>query len=145
MKKLLSQHMHYLLPPAVLISARNDLRETSSSPVEFLSRQIGQKHRHTLAAYFQYVFPYLVTHAANAKEYAKCKRYLEEETDLRLKELIPSNRQKVITELMVSFNKRQSRVVMALQWLAVNDTEFSRRKRGGTKDSSLSEEELVRE
>ncbi len=53
--------------------------------------------------------------------YFRCTQFLEKETVISLKELLPSNRQKVITELMVKFHAHKTRVVSAFSWLAKND------------------------
>ncbi len=60
-------------------------------------------------------------HAASKREYGQLARYLEEQTALPMWQLVPSSRQKVVTELVSSLSLRRESVLGALRWLANTD------------------------
>lgn len=77
-----------------------------------------------LADNFQFIFPHMVTQAENTSEYQRCTKFLEAETKVEIKQLVQSNRQMVITELLVHFHAHGKRVTTAFGFLAKHDDEF---------------------
>ena len=145
-RRFVTQHAHHLLPHLVMevrIFSHLLLLQTrltkallfqlvrngvgtgnggdTHSPVEFLAQYYGKKSRHMLADNFQFIFPHMVVNATNKQEYSKLVAFLETATGLPLVQLMPSSRQKVITELFTELHRRQKSVVSALQWLAKHE------------------------
>ncbi len=123
LQKFVEKHLNYLMPQLVLQSARLG-PPGPQSPIEFLSFQLGTKSKHLVADNFQHIFPHMVTASQNTNEYHKCTKYLEAITKVEVKQLIQSNRQKIVTELLVHFHKYTRRVETAFSFLAKHDDEF---------------------
>ncbi|QQP36517.1 Ataxia telangiectasia and Rad3 related, partial [Caligus rogercresseyi] len=111
----LNQNMHHILPVVVL--------RKSKKALELISTQAEVSLRHLLVENFQYVFPSIVFHSKGAKDYSTCISFVETITKVSLKELLPSKRQRVMTELLLSFSSYQKKILSALSWLAENDKE----------------------
>ena len=129
LKTFLSQQVHHLVPQLVLHSSRNKL-VGKDSPIDFVASQLQRKSKHLLAENFQYIFPHIVTQSKNTEEYNECVKFLEVETKVDIKQLLPSNRQKIITELLIYFHTHQKRVLTAFRLLAKNDDDFLKSQAG---------------
>ena len=135
----LKQHIHCLIPHLVVLSANSAL-QNQRLPIDFVAEQMNQETRYLLAGNFQFIFPYLAMQTT-VEDYQKCVQYLKNETNLPLEQLIPGNRQKMTTELILGFHKYNKRVQTALQWLAKNDIQFKCKRKSMGK--SLTKEDLV--
>ena len=129
-RRLLNQYLHYLLPHLVLLSATKNI-DGPQSPLEHLSSAMEMRSKHLIVENFQYIFPYVVMHTENSSEYSVCMKYIEMKTKVPLHHLLPSNRQKVINELLSCFHSHNRRVITAFQWLAKNDEDFELKGRPG--------------
>ncbi len=125
-RRFLVMHVHHFIPYVVMNIVRRKDEDQGECPVTFVAHWRKVKSRHLLAENFQYIFPHMVIHSANKQEYSKVTAYMEKEMALPLSQLVPSNRQKIITELMANFHSYQKRVLSAFQWLAKNDEDFKK-------------------
>ncbi len=125
--RFLREQVHHIIPHLVVetVRRRGDGGGDRDCPVEFLASLTGLKSRHLLAENFQYIFPHLVIHAGEKNEYARLTQFMESEMALPMRQLVPSSRQKIITELMTNFYSHQKRVIQAFQWLCKNDDDFT--------------------
>ena len=93
-----------------------------------------QKSRVLLMVNFPSVFSYLIIHAKDQSHLKKCLAFLETKTAKDLSELLPTNRGKVMVELLTMYNFSKSRIVQALGMCALADNNFKHvEKKKGTK------------
>ena len=73
---------------------------------------------------FPSVFSYLIIYAKDQNHLKKCLTFLETKTAKDLSELLPTNRGKVLVELLTMYNFSKVRIIQGLGMCAVADNNF---------------------
>ena len=83
---------------------------------------------------FPSLFTYITIHADDNHHYRKCIDYLVAKTCKTLDELVPSNRIKILVELLTKYNFSKERITQSLSKCAVADASFKHtEKKKGTR------------
>ena len=91
--------------------------------------------------HFPTLFCHLIIHANDQAHLKKCLSYLEIKTGKSLAELLPTNRQKVLVDLLTKFNFSKERITQALSMCARNDNSFKHSEK--KKDTNLLPKHVV--
>ena len=109
--EFVSQNMHLLLPPVLLLSARDGL----TAPMDMLARFTGQKIKTLIMEQFPKIFAHIVVHAADRKHLDQAYKFLGVKTGVSMTELISSNLFGVIDELLTQLSFSKSRILQGNQ------------------------------
>ena len=109
-----------LLTIVVMQSCKRDVKPV----LDYLAELLGKKVRILLVENFSLIFAKLVTQSSDTDEYQKCTKFLGETIGFSINELVQSDRQKLINELLVQFNSHPKRTFGAFNLIAKHDNEF---------------------
>ena len=109
-----------LLTIVVMQSCQRDVKPV----LDYLAELLSKKVRILLADNFSLIFAKLVTQASDTEEYQKCTKFLGDTIGFSINELVQSDRQKLINELLVQFNSHPKRTFGAFNLIAKHDNEF---------------------
>ena len=105
--EFVSQNMHHLLPPVLLLASRDRRTE----PLQILARSTGQKVKTLIVKHFPKVYAHIIVYAADRKHLDQACRFLREKTGVGMADLISSDRFGVIEELLTQLSFSKSRVL----------------------------------
>ena len=125
-KEFISNNLHHLLPPVILysVSSGNSSTSGSDSTLEMISSYMGQKSRTLLMYHFPTLFTHLIIHSEGQQHLMRCLEFLQSRTSKDLAVMLPTNRHKVLVELLTKFNFSKSRITQALSMCAKADDLF---------------------
>jgi hypothetical protein len=104
---LVAQNMHHLLPPVLLLSARDGLAE----PIDRLAKFTGQRVKTLILEQFPKIFAHIVVYAADKKHLDLAYKFLRERTGVSMTDLISSHKFGVIEELLTQLSFSKARVL----------------------------------
>jgi hypothetical protein len=110
--EFVSQNMHHLLPPVLLLSAKE---RRDVQPLDLLARFTGQKVKTLIVKHFPKVFAHIMVHAADRKQLDLACKLLREKTGVSMADLISSDRFGVIEELLTHLSHSKGRVMQGRQ------------------------------
>ena len=119
-KEFINNNLHHLLPPVILYSANTN----NSTALEMISSYMGQKSRTLLMFHFPSLFTHLIINAEDQQHMQKCLEYLHNHTSKDLAVMLPTNRLRVLVELLTKFNFSKNRITQALSMCARADDMF---------------------
>merc|ERR1719318_680940 len=125
-KEFISNNLHHLLPPVILysVSTGNTSTRGSDSTLEMISTYMGQKSRTLLMFHFPSLFTHLIIYSEDQQHLSRCLEFLQSRTSKDLAVMLPTNRQRVLVELLTMFNFSKSRITQALSMCAKADDMF---------------------
>lgn len=118
--KFLERQLPLLMSEIVFLACQREVRPA----LDYIAAQLGKKVKVLLVDHFPIIFPKLVTQVTNTEEYQACTQYLEDIIKLPIKDLVQSERQKIITELLLHFHSNQKRVYTGFSFIAKHDDDF---------------------
>ncbi len=105
--EFVSENMHHLLPPVLLLAAR----DRRVQPLDMLARFTGQKIKALIVKHFPKVYAHVMVHAEDKKHLDEACRLLREKTGVGMADLISSDRFGVIEELLTQLSFSKARVL----------------------------------
>jgi len=132
-KEFISNNLHHLLPPVILYSANTN----NSTTLEMISSYMGQKSRTLLMFHFPSLFTHLIINAEDQQHMQRCLEYLHNHTSKDLAVMLPTNRLRVLVELLTKFNFSKNRITQALSMCARADDLFKHPEKKKTDKKGL--------
>ena len=133
--EFIQHNLHLLLPPIIVNAVHPEVESTGAADstlemiAEYASCLGNKKIRTLLMHYFPGIFSHLIIHAKDQSHLKKCIAYLENKLGKDISELIPSNRNKVLIELLTMYNYSKSRITQALGMCAKSDNTFHHKEK----------------